>query len=73
MKRAIYLDNWERDLTHRVLTAVVCRLDARIGTPMKERFDKMAIRWTKDEVNTLAAKFEEPTPKKGKTAEKAHA
>lgn len=63
MKRAIYLDDRERDLARRVCGAFVSRLNWRIKNRLEDSFDKMALGWTVDEVEALAAKFEEPTPK----------
>lgn len=57
-KRAIYLDERERDLARRVFTHaddIICyRLNHETG------IERVALIWTKDSVRDLADKFQEP-------------
>ena len=62
MKRPIYLDDRERDLARRAFAGLSGRLNARINNPITDRLDVLAVRWTRDEIDNLARKFEEPPP-----------
>lgn len=61
MKRAIYLDDRERELTRRVLSTVAFWLTEHVRVQVPGRLEKMAISWTRDEIEMLAAKFIDPT------------
>ena len=56
-KRAIYLDERERDLARRIFTAAV---DILNNAEIPGRIKKLAILWTHDEILKLREKFEEP-------------
>lgn len=73
MKRAIYFDDRERDLARRVLGFVADRLNAQISSNLSDYLDRMALRWTCDEVKALAAKFKEPVSKAKPSDKKAGA
>ena len=66
MKRAIYFDDRERDLARRVCDAVVHRFEYQLEKQVSDHHQRMAISWTRDEINVLAAKFDEPPSKKPK-------
>ncbi len=58
-KRAIYLDERERDLTRRVFTEV----NNELGKTFDGGLERMAVMWTREEITRLRAKFEEPPDK----------
>lgn len=57
-KRAIYLDYRERDLARRIFKITIGALEVEMQTRMP--LPLFAYRWTKDEIERLLAKFEEP-------------
>ena len=57
MKRAIYLDDRERDLARRVFSTVAEWLTEHIRSHAMFPIEKMAASWTRDEIEMLAAKF----------------
>ena len=61
MKRAIYLDDRERDLAHRALSTVAEWLTEHTRSRTTYLIEKMAICWTRDEIELLAARFVDPT------------
>ena len=59
-KRAIYLDERERDLARRAFEVLRGYLVFTIKIHTR-RLEVMALQWTHDELEALAAKFEEPS------------
>ncbi len=60
MKRAIYLDDRERDLARRICDWVCFKAEERLGREFQTSVEKPALRWFRDEIQALNAKFEEP-------------
>jgi len=60
MKRAIYLDERERDLVRRIIEYFAGRLN---NTGLSLTYaETVAVYWTRDEANRLLEKFKEPPP-----------
>ena len=56
-KKAINLDERERDLAVRVCEYVCDRMSARINSISSTDLDRLALGWTYDEIKQLCAKF----------------
>lgn len=59
-KRAIYLDDRERDLARRVFSVVIELLNNSYDKRVVEPHEYMAFKWTRRELEVLADKFAEP-------------
>lgn len=60
MKRPIYFDDRERDLARRAFAILIVLFDESLERIVFTAREKMAFRWTRDELQALMAKFEEP-------------
>ena len=58
-KKPIYLDDRERDLTRRICDYALGDCKAALNTMQVSHICVPAIKWLRDEVDALRAKFEE--------------
>lgn len=70
MKRPIYLDNRERDLARRAFAILIAKFDEGLQRIIFNAREKMAFQWTRDELQALATKFEEPLSESADPPEK---
>lgn len=65
MKRAIYLDDRERDLARRLCVWVQFKCRESLHGKFETDVSAPALRWLDDEIKALRQKFEEPADGEG--------